>query len=89
MTWIHSKSYNQEEPVRLKKQYKLYRAKGEKRLTTYCIYFKSRPTKSYFIACEMAKRAYEHEIIPNEFEDDESVNHKVMFTEDKQKKWTY
>jgi hypothetical protein len=46
------------------------------------LYFKKRPTRSYYIACEIAKKAYSHEIIDNFPLDEESINHKVVFTEE-------
>jgi hypothetical protein len=44
------------------------------------MYFKRIPMKWYYVACEVAKRAYKHNIIENIFEDDGSENHEVIFT---------
>ena len=43
------------------------------------IFFSYKPTKNYYIACEVAKRAYNHTILPNIFEDDTSINHMATF----------
>ncbi len=48
----------------------------------YKVFFKSRPEKKYFIAVEIAKRATRHIILENICEDDHSINHLVIFTEE-------
>jgi hypothetical protein len=45
--------------------------------------FRRIPSQNYYIACEIAKRAYKHVILDNECpDDDESENHEVTFTDE-------
>lgn len=46
----------------------------------YYFFFHSKPTKNYFIAKEVAKKARFHKILKNDLEDDESVNHLAIFS---------
>ncbi|MFA1711524.1 hypothetical protein ACDX66_07415 [Peribacillus frigoritolerans] len=48
--------------------------------TFYRFYFHSKPTKNYFIAKELAKKARLHKILKNDFDDDETVNHLTIFS---------
>jgi hypothetical protein len=48
----------------------------------YKFYFFETPQKKYFLAKELAKRAIYHTILENHFEDDETINHLAIFTED-------
>lgn len=45
-------------------------------------YFMKVPMKGYYVACEIAKRAYQHRILDNLFSDDDSENHEAFFTLD-------
>ncbi|RDV22976.1 hypothetical protein DXK91_05245, partial [Parageobacillus toebii] len=49
----------------------------------YKIYFTKKIGKTYYTALELAQYASEHIILDNLFEDDDSVNHLVTYTEDK------
>lgn len=44
------------------------------------VYFTKDVGKRYYLACELAKRAEEHRIIPNEYEMDDSENHEVIYS---------
>jgi hypothetical protein len=48
----------------------------------YKVFFKSRPEKRYLIAVEIAKRAAIHTILDNICNDDHSINHLAVFTEE-------
>lgn len=52
---------------------------------TYTMFFSSCSKEKYYIACELANSAYKHIILPNIFEDDKSVNHKVVFKKEQKK----
>ncbi|WP_108671069.1 hypothetical protein [Peribacillus acanthi] len=48
----------------------------------YKMYFYETPQKKYFLAKEIAKRAAYHTILKNHLDDDETINHLAIFTED-------
>ncbi|WP_315166743.1 hypothetical protein [Metaclostridioides mangenotii] len=46
---------------------------------TYKLFFSYRPGEQYYLACELVKKAFKHDILPNIFDDDDSINHIVSF----------
>ena len=48
----------------------------------YKFYFFETPQKKYFLAKELVKRATLHIILKNHIDDDETINHLVIFRED-------
>lgn len=46
------------------------------------IFFSYVPSENYYLACELAKKAYKHTILPNLYDDDVSKNHMVTFKKD-------
>lgn len=50
-----------------------------------CLFFSYMPSEKYYIACEVAKKAYYHGMLPNLYDDDDSKNHIVVFEKNQKK----